>query len=415
MIGSSTSAIARGPAVTWLAMAILLSVTACSFQKKIAQNALDYNYSIESAHVRLTLLNILRAKDRAPMYFTRLGQVTGNLTSEATATANAAVGRPATSGDVDTNVFSLQSQGRYASSPSFVVQNLDSKEFYEGILRPIPPDVLELYWNQGWPKPLLIHMFVAKVYLPFTDNPEEVCFIDNYPPDREAFDTFATAVDLFLRGEPVIVESDDSVAFGPVIRAATADTRDIATLIDAQQARLDAEIVGDNIQLVKQTGTLHEIAYLATGQVARSHIRTEVDSGGLRRSRGPCQLEDLAKVTVDQADVHLRAPQGMIYYLGELARAQLAPPEEGGYLPEIRFNETRTAQGIRYVDPEPIFRVVTEGAEDMAVSVVYRGETFGVPDNEERSREVMALVQQVFSLFTAAKDLPSADTIRIAN
>jgi hypothetical protein len=69
-----------------MALALLLSVAGCSFQQKIAQNALDYNYSIEDAHNRLTLLNILRAKDRRPMYFTRLGQVTGNLTSEACAT-----------------------------------------------------------------------------------------------------------------------------------------------------------------------------------------------------------------------------------------------------------------------------------------------------------------------------------------
>jgi hypothetical protein len=393
---------------------ILLAVGGCSFKEQIAQNALDYNYSVEQAHNRLTLLNILRAKDRRPMHFTRLGQVTGNFTSEATGTATASIGRPDTSGDVNTNVVGLESSGTYASSPSFVIQNLDSKEFYSGILRPVPPELLQLYWNQGWPKPLLVHMFVGQVYLPFKDNPDEVCYIESYPPDRERFEIFAKAVDLFLAGDPIIVQSRERVALGRPIVAARASRSDIETLVEAQRADLSAAIEGDAIQLVKESEMVYELAFLADDKVTRSHIRTVDQRGGLRRSRGPCRLDDLDDLTTDGADIHLRAPQGMIYFLGELVRVQW-PTAGQGYVPEIPFHETRAGGVLHYVDKEPIFRVVKESDQKLAVAVPYQGAIYGVPEGEVRSLQALSLVEQVFALFTSAKDLPSADTIRVAN
>lgn len=97
--------------------------------------------------------------------------------------------------------------------------------------------------------------------------------------------------------------------------------------------------------------------------------------------------------------VHTRSPQGILYYLGELARVSLG--EEPGKIPEI--------------DGKPLF-LVRQGPRpslESPVSVDFRGHFYHVPtDPPSRSLSALSLVQQLVNLQTK-KVQPATSTIQL--
>ena len=58
---------------------LLISGSGCSLSVPLAQQAIDYNTSIETAANTVLLRNVLRARDNAPLHFTSIPQVRGSL------------------------------------------------------------------------------------------------------------------------------------------------------------------------------------------------------------------------------------------------------------------------------------------------------------------------------------------------
>lgn len=62
-----------------------LALGACSFSGTVAQHTVDYNLTMERVNNEILLLNILRAKERRPMVFSRIAQIKGNFSVQADA------------------------------------------------------------------------------------------------------------------------------------------------------------------------------------------------------------------------------------------------------------------------------------------------------------------------------------------
>ncbi len=65
---------ARRVAVAPLAF---LAVTACSLSGTIGRHGVAYNGSVEAATDTVLVLNVLRARDRAPLHFSTIGAIHG--------------------------------------------------------------------------------------------------------------------------------------------------------------------------------------------------------------------------------------------------------------------------------------------------------------------------------------------------
>ncbi|MEM6487774.1 MAG: hypothetical protein AAF677_05800 [Pseudomonadota bacterium] len=127
----------------------------------------------------------------------------------------------------------------------------------------------------------------------------------------------------------------------------------------------------------------------------------------------------------------LRSVQGALYYLGELARAQLTPNPnlrvtrqacgiDGGLrLPADDISEdadtpclsrdTARAAGFN----RRLF-VLREGLAPSALSVDFRGVTYNVPPGAEagRSLQLLALIKQIFALNLKSTEEPTTQVVR---
>ena len=132
MLGNIVRVLALSAAITGLG--------ACQFSPDIPTRAIDYNRAVAHTTNEILLLNIMRASDREPRYFTRLGTnsaqsgVTGGVTLSLPF-PNVAKGNAGVSGS-----------GTFANT--FTLENLDDKKYQDGAMQPIATSTIQELWSQ---------------------------------------------------------------------------------------------------------------------------------------------------------------------------------------------------------------------------------------------------------------------------
>ena len=121
-------------------------LAACSLAPIVDQDVLDYFRVNDLATNRIILLNVLRAKDRAPLHFSELSQVRGQVTAGMTAGAVSPIGpishttAPRGSANISANV---------STAPSFDIVSLDTQDFTVGVMAPIKPATMKFFLDEG--------------------------------------------------------------------------------------------------------------------------------------------------------------------------------------------------------------------------------------------------------------------------
>lgn len=159
----------------------------CAFEKDFARDATLYNKTVERVGNELLLLNILRAKERRPMYFTGFTQIRGNRSGSVSSKAAFPFGGG------DGNSYTGDLSGSISSSPSFDLAVLDSQKFISGITAPISSELLKYYWDQGWPREMLLYLCVREIRI--TKDGETTTYVNNVWDGK--FENFQTFVRLF--------------------------------------------------------------------------------------------------------------------------------------------------------------------------------------------------------------------------
>lgn len=421
------------------AAVICLAPAGCSFRGDIVRNALDYNRAMEDIANQELLLNVLRSKDRFPRVYTRLTQVTGALSLQTSATVapSQVTASPPALGNTVTTTIGGNAGLTVRDAPTFVLSNLDSQAFRRGISQAVDPDVVLNYWRQGFPKAVLLQLFVRRVDVikPSRDN----CFFEAFPGNKTTYADFAKAVRWFVKDNPELTKENRSPQnFGPPVPVTTAGPGAITGLVAAHEAKLRVSAENSRaVQLQTPRSPTFQIRYpgdpndrnaeakeVGTFGLAKPGEQEPETENGRKSTEAktdgppsrPCSTEegdsDIAVPAPDSKfslRVYMRSADSLVYHLGELARAQLKEP--GAWTPEVCETCRRDDEW------EPFFKVLRGG--DGAVAVRYRGETFRLPHPDDpdvgRTYQTMTLVQEVFSLSISAEDLPGTDVIRIAN
>jgi hypothetical protein len=143
-----------------------LLLGACSAIQPAEKAAIDYNRSFAKARDEVLVLNVLRASERQPLQFSTISGVSGGIKSGASLTlpfTNLIGGAPAAEG------------GGFALSPSLEVTNrnpavsivpLSSKEFVQGMTRPISIFLIDHLLAQGWPSEVVLSLTIGGVVCP---------------------------------------------------------------------------------------------------------------------------------------------------------------------------------------------------------------------------------------------------------
>jgi hypothetical protein len=132
-------------------------------------------------------------------------------------------------------------------------------------------------------------------------------------------------------------------------------------------------------------------------------------------------LDDCRKPP-QEITIHLRSPEGVQYYLGELVRAGLRKAAQGQ--PNI-FTASICKRGDQNTRETVLFEVRKLGAgERPPLEVDFEGDRYGVPEepvsadefrecDAQNTMHVLSFVSQLLSLQRSARDLPSTGVVHV--
>ncbi len=453
-----------GP-IALLLLPALLALTGCEVVDYFAPRAIAYNQQAEDIKESVLMLNVMRAAYREPLQFTDFTQVTGQTSLSGTAAFSLPFSpSPATFPHADTASPAATLSGTQA----FSVANLDTQEFYQGILSPIPITSIDYYLEQGFPKALLLTLVIGRIDIALNDD-TPLAFYNNYFGDHYSnFEQVVGALaDLGLSSE--VVKTITNV--GPPIPAADiASLRALAPLAEgaalkrftttsdpdltaSEKAELARRGVTEYFRLQQTTResrfcidpdlqalpaasrTLIALGVLPPGDTiigpplgasagaveaaaercgASPYLRMKATERHAYAEPANCfpalvrTADGTTRTVTLQVNFTVRSVEGIIYYLGELARGELdigvsqrlAPPQIGTGLGTDRLFLVR----------EDCTGIAGE------IGVAYDGTRYCIsidPSGADRSSEVMEIVLQLLALNTSAKTLPAPSVISI--
>jgi len=201
----------------FLTMAVATGALAgCAAGDRFAGRVSTYNSEAEKAQDQAILLNVLRAAKRRPLSFTELQNVTSS-------------GTP--SGSIGFNVPLAQNGGATASAfnptlalsggPTLSAGFINTQEFYQGMLKPVPISTIDLFIQRGIPPGLLFNLLfsriiVKRIHDTSLDPSAQTFTAINDVGDDDRLRAFQTLVEVLLnRGLTTGSSSGDPTPFGP--------------------------------------------------------------------------------------------------------------------------------------------------------------------------------------------------------
>lgn len=340
---------------------------------RLAPTIVNYNLAVEQAQNEVLLLNAIRSAKKQPFYLTDISKINGSIKRDLTASVAAPFG----SLHKGTGANNTTTAGAtYTVNPTFDVNVLNSQDFMKGFLRPIDPDLFAYYWGQGWPRELLLYLFVQKVQVQTSEG--NLITYDNHPRFEEADDPatselacFGRWVTSFLSGDPHLIPTEpENVKVGPSL--GDAKISGFNDVIGAEKGQLSLELVDPNpakplFQLKRQkrdyTIVVRSQDYKECDRKPRADIEdlTSLEVGasmaGVIQAPPAVEIEIPSADKIDQpvaSHIHgwgvatesgkkktgkivqnlvlsLRSPEGVLYYLGQLMRLE----QHSGLTPRI--------------------------------------------------------------------------------
>jgi len=345
-------------------VSLVVWLTGCAMlpKNKIAKSTTNFNLVVERAANEMLLLNIVRASKRHPMYFTGLTTIRGSLSYEvSTGEITIPFGKI---GSGYNGAYSAVSPAlKYSSNPVFDVNVLDNKEFYDAMMTPVPLETIDYFFQQGWPREMLLHLFIRCI--DYYDKKGEMKSLRNYPGDEEEFIQFQTKLREIFSGELNIEVKKTSQSIENKIKVKDKNKKKIRVIVAEPGVSLPTT--------EKKEGT-----YI----------------------------------------LHLRSPEAILYYLGEIIRAEMKGKP---FIPTIKLNPKRCAE-----KPDaPLFVVHKKTYKDKSpiVTVTYEGTTYVIPkssDDEssdecsvDRSMHVLSLVSLIIGKQKTSTPVPSTGVVSI--
>jgi hypothetical protein len=388
-------------------------LSGCSMSQDIGRHSVAYNGTVEQATNAVLVLNVLRARDRMPLYFTAIGAIHGSLTASAalgydlSAVANNAV-LPALFG---------------STSPSFDIAPLDRQEFARGLIHPIDPGLFRLLSERGLPDQLLIHLLVShfedsetgqtvsndpKLHTELTPEARRACAAQGMaaPPPC---DPFQAVVDSMTAGGKLSFNGYTRlIPVGPRLSNAAAATPDLLTALREPGMSLRQD--GPGWRLYRAVG---QVALCLPGKGQGQHTAFALDGEApqvspMSQEGKPCGADEVAEAPSSAGrpaapgiSWYLRSVDELLHYLGEVQRL-----EEMG----IAYRITTREGSPR------LFRLSQARPEHASMSVEYRGARWWVGEfdvGHDLTVSVLSLTNQLLNLQKSAGELPSSGTLRL--
>jgi hypothetical protein len=203
-----------------------LAVSGCGsvnqFSPEMTDRALAYNQAVAVSTNQLLLINVVRASEREPRYFTRFGS---NL-AQAGFTGSLALTLPIAELNGGTSVGSAAMTPGASTGNTVTLDNLDDRKYQVGANAPIDGTTVEQYWHQGLQPDVLGLLFLDTISVPVAEfdtlNAQTAVLCDAKRPTVSRF-CFALNVALNPQKPGKTLTLSDCVAAAPRTRKGNAD------------------------------------------------------------------------------------------------------------------------------------------------------------------------------------------------
>jgi hypothetical protein len=375
-------------------VSLALAAGGCVSAAQISQRTVNYNIAVENARNEMLLLNVLRARERRAMVFTGLTRISGSLRKEVQ------IGVAGTVGQGMPNNAAVAPSFGLSDAPSFDIAVLDSQEFTRGIMTPITFELVQYFWDQGYPREILLYLGIERIEVDC--GAERPLALENDPADR-TFNAFRALVEGISDGASW-ADEDANALVGPPLDAA--QVSQLPSLVKLAQAHLRLVPGKDGrFQLVRPGGRMllslrgPDPCPVPAGTGPKTARISLYDT---RESYAMAARAPGARA----ARLVLRSPQSILFFLGEMAR----PGREVTIRPRTPGQPAVERRLLVVRDADRCGRAL--------VAAEYGGRRWVIPDGRNechpgRSLQVLALAEQLLSLQQSAHDLPAAGTVRV--
>jgi hypothetical protein len=435
-----------------LALMATVALSGCSVHQRLATQAVSFNLALEKSQNEMLLLNVIRAKDRLPMYLTGMSTLTGNVQTTLGATAGGSYtrargGAVGAAMDTLTHAYTPSATASEMENPTYSLTVLDTQEFMRGFMSPLGKDTLAYYWDQSWPGPVLLYLLVERIE-ERTGKEKPVQVWDNYPnvnqDELDDLTVFGNKIRDFLAKKPTIEQTSAPEGIGP--KLPVDNLQDLEELVKMTKEKLVVTRCNDHaFYRLQNMRTDFGFTFHPQGKPdvvepdkpkpdpcdenASVGTSTSDDPLAEKKDRVATRMEDKSTLTFV-----LRSPEALLYYLGELMRVENRKknpriPEvcvQGHFQPLFLALSSSTCpsallsaestQGFFSIPAVDLDKKLDECSEDGALRL-------RKPDDEHnpawpvceagRSMQAFRLLNQVMSLQKSAKDNPAPALVRV--
>jgi hypothetical protein len=414
-----------------VAMVMVTVMSSCSIADRFADHSVEYNLQAETIKNQNLLNNIIRSAYRKPLQFTDITAITGQVSVSGTAAFTIPFGGPRSN-------FIFFPDVTLADSPIFTTSVLNTQEFYNGILSPIKTQMISYYLSEAFPSRVLLPLLVSEI--------EDGGIIYSNEPSSYSY-FYAELERLILQGLTVKPISETKV-LGPPLSPQDVQKMDIAKL-DAQHITIaqhnksekaDEEPRSERATIrrggffyqLEKSDVSYQFCFNPTSSNPRSTCPGEKQGTEIRQAG---KKEELSTPQISnnraQAGIHelllegrkitlkVRSVEGVIYYLGQWARARITPIAAMPMPPAAVTDQsvpTVVDQKGLCGGRDILFRIEPGRSPYPSISTTYEGNDYHIrvdPMGCDRSSQVMELVLELLALNNSAKDLPAPSAIPV--
>ncbi len=364
-------------------------------KSQIAAGATEYNLAVEKAQNEMFLLNIVRAMKGHPMYFTVLNDIKASVVyTLSSGNAYVPLGKFG-SNPGSTALYSIAPSATYTTNPLFGVSLLNSKEFVRGMLEPVQPETFDYYWQQGWSKEMLLYLFVHRI------QKGRDTYRNN--PFGDTFDGFQKEIEGIANNECdlIVTEVSPDATIGPEIEAKIA-AAGLQQLIELHKAGLTLTPAQRN----REKADTYQLRLLKREYTIECRTGKDQDVSARYKVLPDSSVQNAGDKTAD-AKIYLRSPESILYYLGEIMRAEKMADNKIAKPPKLKGGKDKRCESWLFVARE-----AGAGDTNPFVAVDYEGTKYVIPRTDSETRcpeDVSSRVLSLVSLLTAkqsASDLP---------
>lgn len=430
------------------ALASLL-LAGCEIDRHVADELVTFNEAQQKGNSQLLLLNILRAREKQPLAFSRFDVLRGGIS------ANSSLGLAVPFGAGSPANSSIATGLGLSPGISQDIRPQEDQDFYRGILTPVSEETWALYQDQNWSPDLLFHLFVEDIKLTKLDFATVVRSTNHICEEHEDVQDIAVQCAAFKDGKAQIDGMTNCKLLthligGRELVELTNDPGDSCRLLEfetfteallilgfhitQQTTKTDIgpplqagafndlkwpfALKGSNVELAS-AGKSFQFQHVSSDYAvslsnlpcpertnvavaATSELAPQTDAAATQAADTP-GCEHRAKLDIA---ITTRSPDGMIYYMGEVARALMPMHPDQAPHPVM----VRSASGKR----RALLALVAGDDGNAAARVRYRGATYSVPHGDDHvTMQAFELLQQVFALYNRASTTPTTTAVTV--